>query len=144
MNDTQTTTRQHRHMAAMFSLEQTIQQRVEHFQSQVSHNPEMVTLLSDLQELTTNHRQALAARLQTIAPAVPIPDTALTVSALEGLDDPLKYPASVALVNLYTLFDQGVIGYSVLLELCLRAADSHVRSPSNTADIVSRLLHLSK
>jgi hypothetical protein len=140
MNDTQTPTRLHRHMAAMLALEQTIEQQVEYFLSEASHNPEIVALLNDLQELTTNHRQGLVARLQTVAPDVPIPNTASTVSALEGLYDGVKYPASAALVNLYTLFDQGVIGYSVLLELCLRAADSYVRGSDNTADIVLRHL----
>ncbi len=135
MNNPPMPTRQQSHLAAMLALEQTIGQRVEYL-NRASDTPELVALLNEVQELTTNHQRALAGRLQVIAPEVPIPPAPSMTSALEGLLDGVKYPASTALITLHTLLDQAILGYSVLLELCLRAADSWVRDSSNTADPV--------
>jgi hypothetical protein len=49
--------------------------------------------------------------------------------------DGARYPGSTTLVSLYTLLNQAVIAYAVLLELCLRAADSSVRGPDNSGDL---------
>jgi PDZ domain-containing protein len=140
MNEKQSPIRLHSHMAAMLALEQAIGQRIEHLLSQVTHNSEAVALLKDLQKLTANHRPALAARLQVVAPDVPIPETTPMAAFLEGVYDGVTYPASAALVSLYTLFHQAIIGYTVLMVLTRRFADSSVRSEDNTDDLVQQHL----
>lgn len=138
MNETQISTRLHSHMAAMVALEQTIGQGIEHLLNQAIPNPEIVASLKDLQELTGHQRQALVARLRTVAPNAPIPQPVSMISPLEGFYDGDKYSASAALVKLHTLFDQAVIGYSVLMVLARRAADSNVRGADNTDDLVQQ------
>jgi hypothetical protein len=140
MNEKQSPIRLHSHMAAMLALEQAIGQRIEHLLNLVTHNSETVTLLKDLQELTANHRPALAARLQVVAPDVPIPETIPMPASLEGVYDGVTYPASAALVSLYTLFHQAIIGYTVLMVLTRRSADSIVRGADNTDDLVQQHL----
>ncbi len=136
MNEIGIPTRQQRQMAAMVALERVLCERTEYFSNRTSHNPEVVNLLADLRELTNRHRQALGERLRAIAPDVGIPDPPFAIGVLEELSDGQKYPASTALTALHTLLDQAVIGYSVLLELCLRARDSSLRGPDNSADLV--------
>lgn len=136
MNDTQTSSRLHGHMATMVAIEHAVEQQIEKFLNGVTYNSEVATLLKDLHELTSNQRQALAARLQAIAPNVPVPETPSMITPFEGLYDSARYPASAALVTLYTLFEQVVIGYSILMVLARRAADSSIRGTENTDDIV--------
>lgn len=136
MNDTQISSRLHSHMAAMVVLEQAIKQQIEYLSNGPTRHAEVAILLEDLGELTSNQQEALAARLLEVAPDVPIPETPSTISPFEGLFDSARYPASAALVTLYTLFEQVVIGYSILMVLARRAADSSARGTENTDDIV--------
>jgi hypothetical protein len=122
----------------MVAQEQVIEHQIEYLLSGVAHNSEVTTLLKDLHELTSDQRQALAARLQEVAPDIPVPEKLPMISPFEGLYDSARYPASAALVTLYTLFEQVVIGYSILMVLARRAADSSVRGTDNTDDIVQK------
>jgi hypothetical protein len=132
--------RLHTHMAAMVALEHAIEQRIEYLASMATHNAAVIALLKDLQELAASHRQALAARLLIVAPEVPIPHAASMASLLEGFHQVAQYPTSAALMSLYSLFEQALTGYSVLMVLARRAADSTVGGVGNTDDLVQHHL----
>lgn len=128
--------RLHRHMVGMLQLERVIERRMAEFMEGTIEHAEASALLEDLQLRARSRQQALVDRLASVASDEPVPDPVTMTSPIDAVQDPKAHPASSALVALHALFSQAVLGYAVLLELAVRAADSHViLGPENTGDL---------
>ncbi len=140
MTQLQLPTRLQKHLAAMFALEQLMEKCLEQEVNRLREYPEVAADLNSLREIAVKHQQTLAIRMRAVAPDVPVPNPGSYESTLEDFYDTHTFPASAALIRLHTLLDQGILQYTILMELCLRAADSWVRDPQNSAEIA--LQHL--
>jgi hypothetical protein len=156
MTNTQNSDRLQTQLAHMIALEAAIEQRLEALIPEVSDHAEATALLTGFQILSKEQRQALETRLHTItdnAPQVKDPPTGFAVN---GLSEGGNYPVSTALQIIYTMFNQAVIGYSVLHPLSTRFMDSlliadegtsfhltrkHTQNYIQAIQQISRLLH---
>jgi len=131
--------RLHRHLAAMVALEQAIADQLDELSAAAEQgtaaSAELAGVVDRLRELTERQRQALAARLEAVAPGMPVPEFGPPASPLHQLEAG-DHRTSAALVALHAACSQAVIGYAVLMELALRAGDSvEVLGPDNTGDL---------
>jgi hypothetical protein len=156
MKSTQNPNRLQTQLAHMIALEAAIEQRLEELIPKVSAHAGVTALLTDFQTLARDQRQALKTRLQTIADAVPLSKETTVVLPVDGLSQEADYPVSTALQIVYTIFNQAVIGYSVLLPFATRFLDSnwiadegtsqhltlqHTQNYVQAIQQISRLLH---
>lgn len=125
-------------LAHMIALEGAIEQRLEKLIPKVSDHTEATALLTGFHTLSKNQRQALETRLFTIADNAPQMEDAATDFAAIGLGEGGNYPVSTALQMIYTLFNQAVIGYSVLHPLATRFLDSSWIADEGTSFHLSR------
>jgi membrane-associated protease RseP (regulator of RpoE activity) len=140
----------------MIALEAAIEQRLAELIPEVSAHAGVTALLTGFQTLSKDQRQALETRLYTIADAVPISNETTVVVPADGLSQEKDCPVSTALQIVYTMFNQAVIGYSVLHPLATRFLDSpyfadkgtsyhltrqHTQNYVQAIQQISRLLH---
>jgi predicted metalloprotease with PDZ domain len=124
MTNKQNPNRLQTQLAYMIALEATIEKRLDELIPEVSDLAEATALLTDFQTLSKDQRRALETRLHTITDNAPqMKDTAKGITA-NGLNEWGNYPVSTALQITYTMFNQAVIGYSVLHSLSTRFLDS--------------------
>ena len=143
-------------LAHMIALEAAIEQRLEELIPEVSAHVGVTALLTGFQTLTRAQRQALETRLQIIADGAPLSKGTTVVLPVDRLSQEADYPISTALQIVYTLFNQAVIGYSVLHPLATRFLDSpfiadegtsyhltrqHTQNYVQAIQQISRLLH---
>ena len=140
----------------MIALETAIEKKFEELIPEVSVHAGVTALLTGFQTLTRAHRQALETRLQTITGTIPLLKGTTGVLPLDRLSQEAVYPVSTALQIIYTMFNQAVIGYSVLHVLSTRFLDSllvadegtsyhltrqHMQNYIQAIQQISRLLH---
>jgi membrane-associated protease RseP (regulator of RpoE activity) len=122
----------------MIALEAAIEQRLEELIPEVSVHTGVTALLTGFQTLSKDQRQALETRLHTIAYNAPqMKDSAAGFTA-NGLSEVGNYPVSTALQIIYTMFNQAVIGYSVLHPLSTRFLDSVLIADEGTSYHLTR------
>lgn len=124
MTTAQHSNRLHTQLANMIALEAAIEQKLEELIPEVSTHGGVTTLLTGFLSTSKAQRQALEARLQTIADGVPISKETTEGLTTDRLIPEGDYPVSTALQIVYTFFNQAVIGYSTLHPLSTRFLDS--------------------
>ncbi len=125
-------------LAHMIALEAAIEQSLEVLIPEVSAHAGVTALLTGFQALTRDQRQALETRLQTITDVVPLSKETTVVLPIDGLGQKADYPVSTALQIVYTMFNQAVIGYSVLHPLATRFLDSSLIADEGTSYHLTR------
>ncbi len=138
MTSTQSSNRLQSHVAYMIALETSIEENLEKLMPRVSGHNEAMALLTGFHTLSKKHRQALETRLHTIADKpthMKNPSTDFHANRLNEEDD---FPVSTALQIIYTLFNQAVIGYSVLHPLATSFLDSHYFADEGTSFHLTR------
>ena len=125
-------------LAHMIALEAAIEQRLEELIPGVSAHAGVTALLTGFQTLSKDQRQALETRLRTIADNAPQMKDPATGFAANGLSEGRNYPVSTALQIIYTMFNQAVIGYSVLHSLSTRFLDSALIADEGTSYHLTR------
>ena len=138
MTNKQNPNRLQTQLAYMIALETAIEQRLEELIPEVSDHAEATALLTGFQTLSKDQRQALETRLHAIADnALQMKDPATSFAA-NLLSEEGNYPVSRALQIIYTMFNQAVIGYSVLHPLSTRFLDSVLIADEGTSYHLSR------
>ena len=125
-------------LAHMIALEAAIEQRLEELIPEVSAHAGITALLTGFQTLTRAQRQALETRFQIIADGAPLSKGTPVVLPVDRLSQEADYPISTALQIVYTLFNQAVIGYSVLHPLATRFLDSPFIADEGTSYHLTR------
>ena len=125
-------------LAHLIALEAAIEQRLEELIPEVSAHAGVTALLTGFQTLTRAQRQALETRLQIIADGAPLSKGTTVVLPVDRLSQEADYPISTALQIVYTLFNQAVIGYSVLHPLATRFLDSPFIADEGTSYHLTR------
>ena len=125
-------------LAHMIALEAAIERRLEELIPEVSAHAGVTALLTGFQTLTRAQRQALETRLQIIADAAPLSKGTTVVLPVDRLSQEADYPISTALQIVYTIFNQAVIGYSVLHPLATRFLDSPYVADEGTSFHLTR------
>jgi len=108
----------------LIALEAAIEQKLEELVSAVSENAEAITLLSGFLSLPRDQKKAIETRLLTLTETDPRTEDPATILVAGGLSEVEEYPVSTALQLAHTMFNQAVIGYSMLLPLGTRFRDS--------------------
>ncbi len=111
-------------LAHMIALEVAIEQKLEELIPEVSDHAGATALLTSFQTLTRAQRQVLETRLQSIADTEPLSKEITVVFPTDGWSEDPGNRVSTALQTVYTMFNQAVIGYSVLHPLATRFLDS--------------------
>ena len=138
MASTHNPNRLHTRLANMIALETAIEQRLEELIPKVSAHARVTALLTGFQTLSKDQRQALETRLHTIADNPPQMKDPATSFDASGLSEGENYPVSSALQVIYTMFNQAVIGYSVLHPLATRFLDSVMIADEGTSYHLTR------
>lgn len=138
MISTQYPNRLRTQLAHMIALEAAIGQRLEELIPEVSDHAEATALLTGFQTLSKDQRQALETRLHTIADNAPQMNDPVAGFAANVLSEVGNYPVSTALQIIYTMFNQAVIGYSVLHPLSTRFLDSVLIADEGTTYHLTR------
>ena len=156
MKVTRDVNRLHIQLARMIALEVAIEQKLEELIPEVSDHAGATALLTSFQTLTRAQRQALETRLQSIADTEPLSKEITVAFPTDGLSEDPGNRVSTALQIFYTMFNQAVIGYSVLHPLATRFLDSpwiadegtsyhltrqHTQNYFQAIQQISRLLH---
>ncbi len=156
MTNTQSSNRLQSQLAYMIALETTIEENLEKLMPRVSGHHETIALFTGFHTLSKKHSQALETRLHTIANKSTHMKNPSTGFHAKRLSEEDNFPVSTALQIMYTLFNQAVIGYSVLHPLATRFLDSlyiadegtsfhltrqHTRNYVQAIQQISRLLH---
>lgn len=143
-------------LANMIAIEAAIEKNLEELIFKVSAHTEATALLTGFLTTTRAQRLALENRLHTIAYGVPLSIGSTGVLALSSLFQEAEYPISSALQIVYTIFQQAVIGYSVLHSLSTRFMDGpyiadegtsyhlarqHTQNYINSIQQIARLIH---
>ena len=116
--------RLHAQLVTMIVLEVAIAEKLNQLIPLVSEHVGAGTLLTEFQSLPREHRQALETRLNEIAdPVPPIEDIGFNFPT-DGLTGQTYNSMSTALQFVYTMFNQALIGYSVLQAHATRFLDS--------------------
>ncbi len=144
------------HLAYMVALEAAIHQKLDELIYQPPVPAELSVLLTAFRKLSETHQQALETRLQVLTNAEPLSQRSVKGPVLNLVDQEAGLPGSTALQIIYTMFNQAVIGYSVMHTLSTRFLDSvrianegtsHHLSQQHSKDYIhaiqqiSRLLH---
>jgi hypothetical protein len=124
MQNVQQLNRLQQQLVHLIALEEAIEQKLEELLPAVSDNAEVTTLLSGFLSLPRDQRKALEMRLLALTDTDPRSEDAATVFVAGGLSDVEEYPVSSALQLAHTMFNQAVIGYSMLVPLGTRFRDS--------------------
>ncbi len=138
MTGTQTANRLHQHMAEMVALEGAIEKALDQLIPEVSGHPEVSAMFRDFQSTVRDQLYALDSRLRALSENHPIPDRTSAVFADGRISDRDRYPVSTALQNLYSLFNEAVIGYSTLQPISHRFRESWVAADEGTAAHLAR------
>jgi hypothetical protein len=83
-------------------------------------------LLADFQALSRDQGQALETRLKTLTANEPSSSKPASFHAAASPPGRAEYAVSSALQEIYTLVNQGVIGYTILGLLSTRSLDSWI------------------
>jgi hypothetical protein len=129
MTITQYPNRLQSQLANMIVLETAIEQRLKELIPEMADHSVASKLLVGFHTLSSDHRQALETRLTALSGNEPPSSEMATVYAADYPLDAVKYPVSSSLQEIYTLYNQALIGYAVLGSLSSRQLDS-----SNIAD----------
>jgi hypothetical protein len=156
MTSTQNHNRLQTQLANIIALEAANEQMLLELIPEVSAHAGATALLTGFQDLARDQRQALETRLKSIADIAPISKNITVALPVNGLSQGGSYPVSTALQIIYTMFNQAVIGYSVLHPLATRFLDSpyiadegtsyhltrqHTQNYVHAIQQISRLLH---
>jgi len=130
--------RLHLALTTLVALERRIQLTIADLDAVASAHPEARDLLAGLEEMARTHLVALYERLQTT------PDDEPNARAgVNGLSPSLSqfgelHPVSNALGAAYTIVQEAIIGYSIILPIALRDRDSWVIADEGTTGHISR------
>lgn len=133
MEDVQQFNRLHKQLVHLIALEAAIEQKLGELVPAVSDNVEATTLLSGFLSLPRDQRKALQTRLLSLTETVPRTEDPATIVVGGGLNEVEDYPVSTALQLAHTMFNQAVIGYSMLVPLGTRFRDSHYLADEGTS-----------
>ena len=126
------------HLAYMIALETDIEENLEKLIPKVSDHNKALDLLTGFHILSKKHRQALETRLHAIADKTTHLKNPFTDFPANRLSEEDNFPVSTALQISYTLFNQAVIGYSVLHPLATRFLDSRFIEDEGTSYHLTR------
>ena len=121
-------------LANLIALEAAIEQRVKEWIPLVVSHSIIGTQLEDFRALSRDHCQALETRLITLTGHKPPYVEAVTAYATGDAADAAEYPVSSALQEIYTLYNQALIGYAVLGSLSSRELDSSCVADDGTSE----------
>lgn len=125
-------------LAFMIVLETTIEKKLEELIPKISVHTEVTQLLTGFLTTTRGQRLALESRLYTITHESFLPDGNTKIPASTDLFQEDEYPISTALQIVYTMFQQAVIGYSVLHSLSTRFMDGPYAADEGTSYHLAR------
>jgi hypothetical protein len=108
----------------MLALETAIEQRLEELTPEVSDHAEATALLTGFHTLSRDHRRALETRLNALTGNELPSSESVAIYASTKPPEGAVYPVSSFLQEIYTLYNQAVIGYVTLGSLSTRASDS--------------------
>ncbi|MDH5218687.1 MAG: PDZ domain-containing protein [Gammaproteobacteria bacterium] len=138
MTSTQNHNRLQTQLANIIALEAANEQRLLELIPEVSAHAGATALLTGFQDLARDQRQALETRLKSIQDIAPISNNITVALPVNGLSQRERYPVSTALQIIYTIFNQAVIGYSVLHPLATRFLDSPYTADEGTSYHLAR------
>lgn len=138
MTSTHSPSRLHFQLAHMIGLETTNEQMLEELIPEVSMHAGVKALLTSFKNLTRAHRDALETRLETLKGAAPLSKGTTRFLPVDRLSHEADYPVTTALQIMYTMFDQSIIGYSVLHSLSTRFLDSLLVADEGTSYHLAR------
>lgn len=130
--------RLHKQLARMIALEAAIEQRLKVLITEVSDHAEATALLSGFLTMSREHRLALETRLNSLTGDNPPSSEPMVIYTASGSPEEAKYPVSSSLLEIYTLYNQAVIGYSVLHPLATRFLDSVMIADEGTSYHITR------
>lgn len=138
MTNSQNSNRLQTKLAQMKTLEVAIEQRLEELIPKVSEHAEVTALLTSFQTLSKDQRQAIETRLNALSDNEPPSSKPTAIYA--AVDPPYgeEYPVSSSLQEIYTLYNQAVIGYAMLGSLSTRSLDSWVVADEGTSAHLAR------
>lgn len=137
MSSAQNLNRLQKQLVHLIALEAAIEQQLEELIPLVSEHDQATALLSGFLSLPREQRQALETRLDFLTENAPITKDPGVVSVASTSSE-VEYPVSAALQSAYTMFNQAVIGYSVLHPLATRFLDSSWIADEGTAYHLTR------
>ena len=156
MMSTQNPNRLEKQLVHLIALEAAIEQKLEVLIPEVSEHTGATALLTGFLALPGDQQQALETRLYTLSDTAPQMKVLATISVTGGLSEGEEYPVSTALQIVHTMFNQAVIGYSMLTPLGTRFLDSpysadegtsfhlakqHMENYTQSIQQITRLLH---
>jgi hypothetical protein len=126
MTDAYNTKRLRSHLAEMVTLETAIEQRLKELIPEVADHPQASAFIAGFHSLSRDQRQALEIRLNFLRGSEALPSGPASVRSISGTSDEVEYPVSASLQEIYTLYNQAVIGYAMLGSLSSRGLDSWI------------------
>jgi membrane-associated protease RseP (regulator of RpoE activity) len=139
MTSPHTLSRLHAQLAQLIALETAIDQQLALLIPVVAQHADVTALLTQVQTLSKDHRQALEVRLRSLtATSNPLAESTPLGDTPNRETNVLEYPLTTALQTVYTLCHQAVIGYAVLHPLATRFRDSPFVAPEGTAYHLAR------
>jgi membrane-associated protease RseP (regulator of RpoE activity) len=133
MENAQHPNRLQKQLARLIALEAAIEQQLKKLAPAAAEHAEATALLTGFQTLPEDHRQALETRLCVLTENAPPMEAPAAIYAVEGLSEGEAYPISTALQLAHTMFNQAVIGYSMLVSMGARFLDSPFSADEGTA-----------
>ncbi len=125
-------------LANMIAIETAIEKTLEELVPKVSVHAQATTLLAGFLTTTRAQRQSLESRLQSLTQEVSLSDESTEILRSISLFQEAEYPISTALQIVYTMFQQAVIGYSVLQSYSTRFMDGPLIADEGTSYHLAR------
>jgi len=133
MSSAQNLNRLQKQIVHLIALEATIERKLEELIPLASEYDQATTLLSGFQSLPREQRQALEKRLDFLTEAAPQLRVPAMISVAGDFGEGEEYPVSKALQLAHTMFNQAVIGYSLLTPMGTRFLDSPYSADEGTS-----------
>ncbi len=125
-------------LVKMIAIEAAIEKNLEELIPKVSIHAETTALLTRFLTTARAQKLTLESRLHTISPAVSFPHRSTKVLVSNSHFQEAGYPISTTLQVVYTMFQQAVIGYSVLHSLSTRFMDGPLLADEGTSYHLAR------
>ncbi|MAF54264.1 MAG: hypothetical protein CL694_14790 [Chloroflexi bacterium] len=125
-------------LTEMVALEKRIQRTVAGLRGDVSDHPAARELLARLEEMAGAHLDTLCKRLQIAPDDDPKARAGVDGSPAHSIRFGELHPVSSALGAAYSIVQEAVIGYSTILIIATRTADSWARADEGTTGHIAR------
>lgn len=120
-------------LANLVALEAAIEQRLNDLIPTTSSHAIAGALFEEFRALSRDHRRALETRLNTLKGGARPSGVQAAIYAANNSPDAAKYPVSSALLEVFTLYNQALIGYALLGSLASRELDSSCLADEGTS-----------